>query len=837
MTDSTTHTTCPLLGLAVDRTVMLGEPTPDHRCYGQHPLAAPTTACQKTFCLGADYIKCATYQVAQAIPAHYQITQPPRARGRLKRWPVLLTLGSVSLLGCLLLVASFFSPLRLRLFALLPLPLERLVAASPFGAPATNQEALPAPLAVTLLLTPTLTSPSLASPSLTSASLTSNITPTPLPIVTPISTTAPGTPSVPTARAGNKRFATPTAEPGGQVIQLGPSAGNAGWWKDPDSQRNHLGDSYLYAGAYGGETFIATVRFDLTRVARGAPIRQAQLRLTGLRQAQFQAEAEGIWLVQLLPQSSIEFLESADYLTMLSAPAAMPLFPPLSASDLAPNRVNEWDFDEATRLWLEKQLLDGATTLTIRIQASIQQGEALFAWDSGLGAETQGDAPTLLLSLGLPPPTPPILPTRPLIVATLTPIPQDVLTVVAFANTATAVAVTTGTYTPVPYAVVTPTPYPGNLATVQAVALAFRLPPVILHTPTPFSPLIEARNAEYATAVALTTGTFTPIPTEYVTPMLIAPSPPAENVATAAARVVAATAVAASGAPTPTPLPYNAVIAVYVYATPVPENAATAIAVAMLATDSAKVDGTPTPLPWHGIIITAVPTPTEIPPPTATPLPLLQSVTEFTPTPTPPAQLITPDTLPEYLRNKIIFKTNRNGAEEVYALDPATSELYRINERWVFPLAQQRMGIAPDGQQQAIVHDASDRTKQIHLRSLAHNTVRQITALTGAGTGRVAINYDPDWSPKGDLIVFVSTNSGNDEIYTVTVDGAILTQLTMNSYEWDKHPSWSPDGNQIVFFSNRESGRRQLWLMNADGSGQRNLSNNEYEDWDPIWIR
>ncbi|MCB0105831.1 MAG: PD40 domain-containing protein, partial [Caldilineaceae bacterium] len=490
-----------------------------------------------------------------------------------------------------------------------------------------------------------------------------------------------------------------------------------------------------------------------------------------------------------------------------------------------------------TLRWLENQLLDGATSVTLRIQASIEQGEALFAWDSGVGAETEGDRPLLLLNLGPPPPTPPPLPTKPVVVATLTPVPQDVLTVVAMANTATAVAFTTGTYTPVPYAIVTPTPFPANLETVQAMALAQQLPAVALHTPTPASPLLATRQAEYATAVALTTGTFTPVPTDFVTPMLVVPSPPPENVATEAARVALATASAGSDAATPTPLPYNAVIAEYVYATPVPGNEATAIADAVIATASAKVNGTPTPLRWNNIIITAVPSPTELPPPTATPLPLIQSITEFTPTPTPLGPQEVPDVLPDYLRNKILFKTNRNGPEEVYALDPLTGELYRINETWVYPLAQRRLGLSPGGDYQAIVKEASDGTKQIHIRSLAHDSTRQVTALNGIGNGRDVLSYDPDWSPRGDLIVFVSTNSGNDEIYTVTVDGSILQQLTTNGYEWDKHPSWSPDGQQIVFFSNRESGRRQLWVMNANGSGQQNLSNNAYEDWDPIWIR
>ena len=52
-----------------------------------------------------------------------------------------------------------------------------------------------------------------------------------------------------------------------------------------------------------------------------------------------------------------------------------------------------------------------------------------------------------------------------------------------------------------------------------------------------------------------------------------------------------------------------------------------------------------------------------------------------------------------------------------------------------------------------------------------------------------------------------------------------------------KTPVWSPDGQQIIWWSNRESGRKQIWIMNADGSQQRNLSRNDYNDWDPVWFR
>jgi TolB protein len=64
-----------------------------------------------------------------------------------------------------------------------------------------------------------------------------------------------------------------------------------------------------------------------------------------------------------------------------------------------------------------------------------------------------------------------------------------------------------------------------------------------------------------------------------------------------------------------------------------------------------------------------------------------------------------------------------------------------------------------------------------------------------------------------------------------------MQRLTWNAWEWDKHPTWSPDGRQIAFYSNRYIGRRQIWVMNADGTDVRNLSDNPYSDWDPVWLK
>ena len=275
-----------------------------------------------------------------------------------------------------------------------------------------------------------------------------------------------------------------------------------------------------------------------------------------------------------------------------------------------------------------------------------------------------------------------------------------------------------------------------------------------------------------------------------------------------------------------TPGYYNAVIAEYVYATNVPENAATAAAHRVIAEAKIVVEGTPTPLPWNAIIITSIPpTSTALP----TPVPLIISESLFTPTPTPTE--LPPEELPPELSNKIIFKSNRSGREQTYIMDPETGAVSLITQNWLHPLAERLKIYSPDRARKALVIEDINHFYQIHVKWVEYGSVHQITTHDG-------ISYDPAWSPRGDLIAFTSTDPGNDEIFVVDPEGNsnTLRQLTHNDFEWDKHPTWSPDGTQIVWYSNRYSSRRQLWIMNLDGSGLRNLSNNEYEDWDPVWI-
>ena len=100
----------------------------------------------------------------------------------------------------------------------------------------------------------------------------------------------------------------------------------------------------------------------------------------------------------------------------------------------------------------------------------------------------------------------------------------------------------------------------------------------------------------------------------------------------------------------------------------------------------------------------------------------------------------------------------------------------------------------------------------------------------------------PAWSPHGDRIAFTSNRDGDYEIYTVRTGGGGLTRLTRSPGN-DAHPAWSPDAEWIAFASNRtgfkdETGGMsdgEIFVMRADGSDVRQLTENAFEDGTPAW--
>jgi hypothetical protein len=289
-------------------------------------------------------------------------------------------------------------------------------------------------------------------------------------------------------------------------------------------------------------------------------------------------------------------------------------------------------------------------------------------------------------------------------------------------------------------------------------------------------------------------------------------------------------------------------------APPTPDTPATITAIARRAVATARAGATaattetpePTYTPWPTWTPrpsatprpTSTPfaseTPTPMPFPTAAPVPTRVPI----PTPRPTANLAQAIYVNLDLKGKILFWTSDRlwkQGERVYVMNADGSGQIPLSnnvilDSLVYGYYADLETVTADGQWRLIVQDTGPGQTGIVIRNVEDQRIRKVTV-------GPAFNYEPAWSPETDWIAFVSQRDGNDEIYVVDPDGRNPVRLTFTAPDWDRHPSWSPDGRRIVFWSNRQTGHKQIWVMDAEGNNPVNLSNGDFDDWDPIWVK
>ena len=178
---------------------------------------------------------------------------------------------------------------------------------------------------------------------------------------------------------------------------------------------------------------------------------------------------------------------------------------------------------------------------------------------------------------------------------------------------------------------------------------------------------------------------------------------------------------------------------------------------------------------------------------------------------------------------KIAFISNRDGAEEIYVMNSNGGNVTRLTHT---PAVEYTATWSPDGSK--IIFD-SDRDGN-----------RELYAMNANGSNQTRLTFDPSsdaglvsFSPDGGKFVFARSSSSERstsyryDIFVMNADGGGERQLTKNP-KFDAEPVWSPDGKTILFLSDRDD-NFEIYSVNPDGSGETNVSQNPANDYFIAW--
>ncbi|HEY5731225.1 MAG TPA: hypothetical protein VIS72_14320 [Anaerolineales bacterium] len=116
---------------------------------------------------------------------------------------------------------------------------------------------------------------------------------------------------------------------------------------------------------------------------------------------------------------------------------------------------------------------------------------------------------------------------------------------------------------------------------------------------------------------------------------------------------------------------------------------------------------------------------------------------------------------------------------------------------------------------------------EIFLMDQDGTDVRQLTR------GLEGVGGSLDWSPDGKYLLIYAGPLGDKDIFRIDVNAKTASQLTDGGN--NAACSYSPDGQWIAFNSLRYDDQADLFVMRADGSSMRQITDNPEPDWQPQW--
>ena len=175
--------------------------------------------------------------------------------------------------------------------------------------------------------------------------------------------------------------------------------------------------------------------------------------------------------------------------------------------------------------------------------------------------------------------------------------------------------------------------------------------------------------------------------------------------------------------------------------------------------------------------------------------------------------------------SKIVFTMSRGENASIFIKELDSGNLRQLTDKYGVDGSP---SFSPDGKFVTYVSNRSGNP-QIYVLDLETKQTRRLTKFNWTDT--------PQWSPTGEWIVFAGRQASNHpiDIFLVDITGSQIRQLTADSAS-NEDPSWSPDGRFIAFTTTR-AGKRQIYVMDADGSAQHLVANIKGNSYTPSWSK
>ncbi len=182
--------------------------------------------------------------------------------------------------------------------------------------------------------------------------------------------------------------------------------------------------------------------------------------------------------------------------------------------------------------------------------------------------------------------------------------------------------------------------------------------------------------------------------------------------------------------------------------------------------------------------------------------------------------------LPRWSKDgRIFYTTYKYRNPDIFAIDLRAGKITPIIIKKGLSLIG---GVSPDGK--ALVFTSTGGANpSIFIYNLETQQKVQIT------NKNTAVDGSPSYSPDGKYITFVSNRAGNPQIYVMELATGQTRPLTKN-FNWSDTPQWSPTGEWIVF-SGREGAYHpmDIFLVDLTGTQIKRLTSDAGSNEDPTW--